>query len=178
MIKIIPTKLAGCLSIQPEVHIDSRGFFLEIFQAVKYSQIGVNIPFVQDNCSLSSKGVLRGLHFQKTKPQGKLVWVVYGEIFDVVVDLRSTSKTYRNYLSMVLSGKNKKQIWIPPGFAHGFQVLTDSAIIQYKCTDYYDPEDEVSIMWSDPLLNINWPEKNPVLSDKDSAGIYLKDLQK
>ena len=175
--KIIKTKLKDCVIIEPEVFGDERGFFLETFQAKRYANIaGINLPFVQDNHSRSSKHVLRGLHFQKTKPQGKLVRVVRGEVYDVVIDLRKDSISYGQWESIILSEKNKKQFWVPPGFAHGFVTLEPESEIVYKCTDYYDADDEASILWSDPLLNIPWPLDSPNLSEKDANAPSLKDL--
>ncbi|WP_097421948.1 dTDP-4-dehydrorhamnose 3,5-epimerase, partial [Escherichia coli] len=132
--------------------------------------------FVQDNYSRSSKNVLRGLHFQKTKPQGKLVRVVRGEVFDVAVDIRKESPNYGQWIGVLLSEMNKKQFWVPPGFAHGFVVLSEMADFEYKCTEYYDPEDECCLLWNDPELNIQWPLSNPILSDKDMKGCLLKEL--
>ena len=177
--KIIKTLLSDCVIIEPKIFEDDRGFFLETFHQERYRALaGINLPFVQDNHSSSSKGVLRGLHFQKTKPQGKLVRVVSGEVFDVAVDLRKGSNTFGQSETVILSEKNKKQFWIPPGFAHGFVVLSDFADFEYKCTDYYDPSDEGSILWSDPDLNINWPLANPILSNKDANADKLVDLFK
>ena len=135
------------------------------------------LPFVQDNHSRSARGVLRGLHFQKTKPQGKLVRVVRGEVYDVAVDIRKGSATFGEWEGVILSEDNKKQFWVPPGFAHGFVVLSDTADFEYKCTDYYDPSDEGSILWSDPDLDIPWPIANPVLSTKDESAKRLVDLR-
>ena len=175
--KISHSKLKGCVIIEPRVFGDERGFFLETFQAVRYEQeAGIDLPFVQDNHSRSAKGVLRGLHFQKTKPQGKLVRVVRGEVYDVAVDIRKGSATFGEWEGVILSEDNKKQFWVPPGFAHGFVVLSDTADFEYKCTDYYDPSDEGSILWSDPDLNIPWPIANPVLSTKDKSAKRLIDL--
>ena len=175
--KISHSKLKGCVIIEPRVFGDDRGFFLETFQAVRYKQeAGIDLPFVQDNHSRSARGVLRGLHFQKTKPQGKLVRVVRGEVYDVAVDIREGSPTFGEWESVILSEDNKKQFWVPPGFAHGFVVLSATADFEYKCTDYYDPNDEGSILWSDPDLNIPWPITNPVLSTKDESAKRLVDL--
>ena len=174
---IIKTKLPGVVIIEPKVFGDHRGFFLESFNVERYkTDVGITLPFVQDNHSRSSKGVLRGLHFQKTKPQGKLVRVVSGEVFDVVVDLRKDSASFGQWHGVILSGQNKKQFWVPPGFAHGFVVLSDTADFEYKCTDYYDPSDEGSILWSDPDLDIPWPIANPALSAKDESAKRLVDL--
>ena len=157
---------------------DERGFFLETFQAERYaSEAGIKLPFVQDNHSRSSKSVLRGLHFQKTKPQGELIRVIRGCVFDVAVDIRPGSDTFGQWISMELSEQNKKQLWVPPGFAHGFTALNENTELEYKCTAYYDPEDEGSILWSDPDLNIPWPIAQPILSAKDMDAQLLKDLQ-
>jgi len=178
-VNVIKTSLQDCVIIEPKVFGDERGFFLETFNASRYVDLaGISLPFVQDNHSRSSKGVLRGLHFQKKKPQGKLVRVVRGEVFDVAVDIRSGSSTFGEWEGVILSEQNKKQLWVPPGFAHGFVVLSDHADFEYKCTDYYDPSDEGSILWSDPDLNIYWPVENPVLSDKDLKASKLVDLKK
>jgi dTDP-4-dehydrorhamnose 3,5-epimerase len=174
---VIKTKLKDCMIIEPKVLGDERGFFLETFQAVRYADFaGINLPFVQDNHSRSSKGVLRGLHFQKTKPQGKLVRVVRGEVYDVAVDIRSGSPTFGQWEAVILSEENKTQFWVPPGFAHGFLVLSDTADFEYKCTDYYDSSDEGSVLWNDPDLNVPWPVDNPLLSEKDANAPKLADL--
>jgi len=176
--KISHSKLNGCVIIEPRVFGDERGFFLETFQAVRYEEeAGIDLPFVQDNHSRSARGVLRGLHFQKTKPQGKLVRVVRGEVYDVAVDIRKGSATFGEWEGVILSEDNKKQFWVPPGFAHGFVVLSATADFEYKCTDYYDPSDEGSILWSDPDLDIPWPIANPVLSAKDESAKRLVDLR-
>ncbi|WNO61679.1 dTDP-4-dehydrorhamnose 3,5-epimerase [Rheinheimera sp. MMS21-TC3] len=167
--KVINTPLQDCVLIEPKVFGDERGFFVECFHAERYQQqTGINLAFVQDNHSRSAKGVLRGLHFQKTRPQGKLVRVVRGEVYDVAVDLRPDSRTFGQWYGVYLSEQNFRQLWVPPGFAHGFQVVSDIADFEYKCTDYYAPEDEGSICWNDEQLNISWPITEPVLSDKDS----------
>ena len=177
--KVINTKLKDCVIIEPKVFGDDRGFFLEIFQAERYSQlVGINLPFVQDNHSRSSSGVLRGLHFQKTKPQGKLVRVVRGEVYDVALDIRKGSPTFGQWEGVILSEENKRQFWVPPGFAHGFLVLSDTADFEYKCTDYYDPSDEGSVLWNDPDLNIPWPIDDPNLSNKDANAQKLVDLKR
>ena len=176
--KIIDTSIPEVKIIEPKVFGDERGFFLETFQANKYKVvIGERLSFVQDNHSRSSKGVLRGLHFQKTKPQGKLVRVVTGEVFDVAVDIRKGSPTFGKWEGVLLTGDNKKQFWVPPGFAHGFVVLSDTADFEYKCTDYYDPSDEGAVYWNDPDLAIDWPiDFEPSLSAKDLQAGLLKDL--
>jgi dTDP-4-dehydrorhamnose 3,5-epimerase len=176
---VIKTKLDGCVIIEPKVFGDERGFFLETFQAERYiSEAGITLPFVQDNHSRSSKSVLLGLHFQKTKPQGKLVRVVRGQVYDVAVDIRNGSPTYGQWEGLILSEENKTQLWVPPGFAHGFVVLSDTADFEYKCTDYYDPSDEGSILWNDSDLDIPWPVDNPILSNKDASADRLADLKR
>jgi len=174
---IIDTKIKDAVIIEPLVFGDSRGFFLETFQAQRYlDQAGIELPFVQDNHSRSAKGVLRGLHYQKTKPQGKLVRVVRGEVFDVGVDLRKRSPTFGCWQGVWLSEDNHRQFWLPPGLAHGFIVTSESADFEYKCSDYYDPEDEGCLIWNDPDVGIEWPLANPLLSDKDKAGLSFKEL--
>lgn len=164
---VIKTKIKDLLIIKPKVFGDDRGFFYETFQAERYKLAGIDATFVQDNRSRSSQGVLRGLHFQKTKPQGKLVTVTDGEVFDVAVDLRPGSETFGQHEAIILTGQNKLQFYVPPGFAHGFCVLSKTADFQYKCTDYYDPSDESGLLWNDPSLQIQWPLSKPLLSDKD-----------
>ena len=176
---VIRTKLEDCVIIEPKVFVDERGFFLETFQSDRYADLaGISLPFVQDNHSRSSRGVLRGLHFQKTKPQGKLVRVVRGEVYDVAVDIRQGSPTYGQWEAVILSEENKTQYWVPPGFAHGFVVLSETADFEYKCTDYYDPSDEGSLLWDDPYLNIPWPIDNPKISEKDATASLFADLKK
>lgn len=175
---VIKTALAGVVIIEPKVFGDERGFFLETFQKERYQQMaGIDLAFVQDNHSRSAKGVLRGLHFQKTKPQGKLVRVVSGEVFDVAVDINPESATYGQYEGVVLSAENKRQFWVPPGYAHGFAVLSETADFEYKCTDYYDPNDEGSLLWNDPDVGIDWPLQEPTLSAKDASAPTLKMLR-
>ena len=172
---IIDTKIQGAVIIEPKVYGDHRGFFLETYRDQPYrDQAKIELPFVQDNHSRSSRGVLRGLHFQKTKPQGKLVRVVRGEVFDVGVDLRKDSPTFGNWIGVWLSEDNHRQLWLPPGLAHGFVVTSDSADFEYKCTDYYDPNDEGCLIWNDPDIGIDWPSESPLLSDKDKAGLSFK----
>lgn len=175
---LIKTDVAGAFIIEPKVFGDERGFFLETFQAERYKeQLGIDLDFVQDNHSRSGKNVLRGLHFQKTRPQGKLVRVVRGEVFDVAVDIRKGSPTYGQWAGVYLTEENKRQFWVPPGLAHGFVVLSDVADFEYKCTDYYDPSDEGCLMWNDPTVAIEWPEGiEPILSGKDQQGSLLVDL--
>lgn len=175
--RIVKTKLKNCLVIEPTVFEDERGFFLETYHADRYlEQAEINLPFVQDNHSRSTKNVLRGLHFQQNNPQGKLVRVVTGKVFDVAVDIRFGSSTYGKWESVILSEENKKQFWVPPGFAHGFVVLSEVADFEYKCTEFYNPDDEACILWNDPTIDIKWPINNPILSQKDLAGIYLNEL--
>ena len=175
---VVKTKLHDCVIIEPKVFGDERGFFLETFQAERYAELaGITLPFVQDNHSRSSNAVLRGLHYQKTKSQGKLVRVVSGEVYDVAVDIRQGSPTFGQWEGVILSEENKRQFWVPPGFAHGFLVLSDTADFEYKCTDYYDSSDEGSILWNDPNLDIPWPIANPILSDKDANADRLADLK-
>jgi dTDP-4-dehydrorhamnose 3,5-epimerase len=174
---VLQTKLKGCVIIEPKVFGDERGFFLETFQAERYRDLaGIDLPFVQDNHSRSTQGVLRGLHFQKNKPQGKLVRVVRGEVFDVAVDIRRDSPSFGQWEGVILSEENKRQFWVPPGFAHGFLVLSETADFEYKCTDYYDPTDEGSLIWNDPDLAISWPTPKPQLSTKDMNAPGFKEL--
>ena len=175
---IMKTDIHDAVVIEPKVFGDDRGFFLETFQADRYQDmLGITQNFVQDNHSRSSKNVLRGLHFQISKPQGKLVRVVRGEVFDVAVDIRKHSPTYGQWTGVLLNEDNKRQFWVPPGLAHGFVVLSDVADFEYKCTDYYDPSDEGCLMWNDPTVGILWPEGlEPLLSAKDQAGLSLAEL--
>lgn len=166
--QVIKTKLPGVVIIEPKVFGDHRGFFLETFQAERYKELaGIDLPFVQDNHSRSSYGVLRGLHFQVKRPQGKLVRVVSGEVLDVALDINPDSPTFGQFESVVLSADNHRQFWVPPGYAHGFVVLSETADFEYKCTDYYDPSDEGGIVWDDPAIGIDWGVKEPKLSEKD-----------
>ncbi|RRO06016.1 dTDP-4-dehydrorhamnose 3,5-epimerase [Pectobacterium aquaticum] len=177
--QVIDTIIHGAKIIQPKVFGDARGFFLETFEKRRYQEmLDIDVDFVQDNHSRSSKGVLRGLHFQKTNPQGKLVRVVRGEVFDVAVDIRQDSPTYGKWYGVTLSEENKTQFWLPPGLAHGFVVLSDTADFEYKCTDYYDPSDEGCLLWNDPEVGIEWPITAPLLSEKDKLGKLFKDLAK
>lgn len=176
--KIDTTKLAGIKIIEPRVFIDERGFFFESFHEKRYKEAGISLPFVQDNVSRSNYGVIRGLHYQLNHPQGKLVTVMWGEVFDVVVDLRTCSVSFGSWFGMVLSDKNHKQIYIPPGFAHGFCVLSEFAIFHYKCTDYYHQEDENGVIWNDETIGIKWPaiKIEPILSSKDMAYKTLSEI--
>jgi len=175
---VIKTKLPSVVIIEPKVFGDHRGFFLESFSAERYkAEAGIKLPFVQDNHSRSSKGVLRGLHFQINKPQGKLVRVVRGEVLDVAVDINPTSPTYGQHEAVILSEENQRQFWVPPGYAHGFVVLSDVADFEYKCTEYYDPSDEGCVAWNDPEINIDWKTEAPKLSEKDAAAPTLAALR-
>ena len=174
--KVIETKLPGVLIIEPRVFVDSRGFFKETFQAQHYQEAGVEYDFVQDNHSRSQRGVLRGLHFQISKPQGKLVSCSQGAVFDVAVDVDPTSKTFGQYVGIELTEDNHRQFWVPPGYAHGFCVLSDYADFQYKCTNYYDPIDEAGVIWNDADVAIAWPINQPLISDKDSKLPSLTEL--
>ena len=175
--QIFETKIHGIKVIHPKVINDNRGYFFETFQKERYQKmLGINYEFVQDNYSRSFKNVLRGLHFQENNVQGKLLRVVQGEVFDVAVDIRKNSPTFGQWVGMILSAENNKQLWIPPGFAHGFLVLSDIADFEYKCTNYYDPHSERCLLWNDPTINISWPISNPILSDKDKLGKSLQEL--
>jgi len=156
--EIKPLSIPGLYAVQPKLFGDARGYFFEVYSERDFSAAGLDVKFVQDNQSKSSRGVLRGLHFQKTHPQGKLVRVISGEVFDVAVDLRSGSPTLGKWEGIVLSGEKQNQFYIPEGFAHGFLVLSDEAVFAYKCTDFYHPEDEGGIRWDDPTIGIQWPE--------------------
>jgi dTDP-4-dehydrorhamnose 3,5-epimerase len=177
-LKFIETGLEGVLLVEPDVWRDERGFFLETFHAKKYREGGIGYDFVQDNHSRSVRGTLRGLHAQRRHPQGKLVRCIQGEIWDVAVDLRPDSKTFARWYGAELSGTNFKQIFVPPGFAHGFCVLSETAEVEYKCTALYDKEDEIGIVWNDPRLAIEWPLSSPVLSPRDAALPTLDALTK
>jgi dTDP-4-dehydrorhamnose 3,5-epimerase len=168
------TELEEVILVEPVVHPDPRGFFLETYHQEKYAEGGIPHLFVQDNHSYSTKGTLRGLHAQVEHPQGKLVRAVAGEIFDVAVDIRPDSPTFGRWVGRVLSGTNHRQLWVPPGFAHGFCVLGKDAHVQYKCTAFYRREDEIGILWNDPQIGIDWPVKDPRLSDKDRAAKPLE----
>lgn len=175
------TPIEGVLLIKPRVFRDERGYFVETWQEERYVDAGITMPFVQDNLSASKKGIVRGLHFQKKYPQGKLVSVSLGEVFDVIVDIRPESKTFGCWYGAVLTQDNQYQMWIPPGMAHGFAVLSDCAHFHYKCTDVYHPEDEGAIRWNDPVIGIEWPLGDfagaPVVSAKDAAAPFFKDIE-
>lgn len=174
--KLIETVLPGVLIIEPKAFGDARGFFLESFQVERYAEAGIRLPFVQDNHSRSQHGVLRGLHFQRTRPQGKLVSVSRGAVYDVAVDINPDSPTCGRFVGVELNDENHRQLWVPPGYAHGFCVLSEVADFQYKCTDYYHPEDEGGLLWNDPQVNIPWPLEQPLLSTKDQLNPTLTQL--
>lgn len=173
---VLTCDLAGLLIIEPKVFGDTRGFFLETWNQRRYREAGLVADFVQDNVSFSRRGILRGLHFQKPNPQGKLLQVLQGEIFDVAVDIRRGSATFGRWHGLVLSGENKRQFYVPPGFAHGFGVLSETALVHYKCTEFYSPKDELAIRWDDPQVRIEWPVKDPLLSDRDAKAVRLSEL--
>ncbi|MEH6559191.1 MAG: dTDP-4-dehydrorhamnose 3,5-epimerase [Oceanicoccus sp.] len=174
---VIETEIPGAIILEPTVFGDDRGYFLETYNSRRYKDAGINEIFVQDNLSFSRKGILRGLHYQTPMEQGKLVQVIQGEVYDVAVDIRVGSPTFGKWQGFVLSESNKRQFYIPPGFAHGFVVTSDTALFSYKCTDFYNSTGERSIAWNDPYLGIDWPLYNPQISEKDQQGVLLKDLQ-
>ena len=177
--KVMEFPIAGLKLIEPKVFGDERGFFQETWNQKTYENCGINLPFVQDNLSFSQQGVLRGLHFQNPKAQGKLVSVIQGEVFDVAVDLRKESPTFGKWEGVYLSGENHHQFWVPPGFAHGFLVCSETALFSYKCTELYSPQDEWGIRWDDPELNISWPiDIEPIVSEKDQKNLFLRDIDK
>jgi dTDP-4-dehydrorhamnose 3,5-epimerase len=176
-VKFVPTAIPEVVRVEPDVHRDARGFFVESWRADRWGAGGVAGPFVQDNHSRSRAGTLRGLHAQGRRPQGKLVRVVRGEIWDVAVDVRHGSPSFGQHVAEKLSAENFLQLWIPPGFAHGFVVLSDEAEFVYKCTDYYDPTDELRILWNDPALAIPWPIAEPLLSEPDRRAPTLAELE-
>lgn len=165
--RVLPTELPDVLIVEPDVHRDGRGFFLETYHADRYLEHGIRGPFIQDNLSRSTAGTLRGLHLQLERPQGKLIHVIEGEVFDVAVDVRRGSPTFGRWIGIVLSAENFKQCYVPAGFAHGFCVVSPMAQVSYKCTDFYDPAAEVGIAWDDPALAIDWPIAVPLLSERD-----------
>ena len=174
------TSLPEVILVEPKVFKDERGFFMESYQKERFAAAGISFDFVQDNHSASTRGVLRGLHYQIRQPQGKLVRAVAGEIFDVAVDIRRGSPRFGKWYGAILSAENRNQLWVPPGFAHGFYVMSERAEILYKATDYYAPQWERSILWNDPALGIDWHIQNgemPILSDKDAKGVLLADAE-
>ena len=174
--RFLPTELPEVMLVEPELRRDERGFFLETYHAEKFRAGGIAVQFVQDNHSGSRQGTLRGLHAQCRRPQGKLVRVVEGEVFDVAVDIRRGSSTFARWVAVRLSAENFRQCYIPPGFAHGFCVVTPFAQVEYKCTDVYDPDDEITIRWDDPDLAIPWPIQAPILSAKDGSAPTLREV--
>jgi len=175
-VRVLPTAIAGVVVIEPNIHRDGRGFFLETYHAERYRAHGIGGPFVQDNHSRSVANTLRGLHLQVRKPQGKLIRVIEGEVFDVAVDVRRGSPAFGRWVGVTLSSDNFKQVYVPPGFAHGFCVLSPIAQVEYKCTDLYDPADEVGIAWNDPGLAITWPIVAPLLSARDAGHRTLAEM--
>ena len=174
--EVVNTPLDGVLLLKPKVFGDERGYFVETWKQKRYDEIGIRLPFVQDNHSKSTKGILRGLHFQKQHPQWKLVSVSLGEVFDVAVDIRPESPTFGQWYGAILSQDNQHQLWIPPGMAHGFVVLSEVAHFHYKCTDFYHPGDEGSIRWNDPSVGIDWPfDGEPLLSAKDVIAPFFEE---
>ncbi len=165
--RFVPTELPDVIVVEPDIHRDGRGFFLETYHAEKYRGGGIDGPFIQDNHSQSVAGTLRGLHLQMRRPQGKLIRVIQGEIFDVAVDVRRGSPTFSRWVGVTISADNFKQCYVPPGFAHGFLVVSPMAQVEYKCTDLYDPASEIGVAWNDPALAIAWPVAEPLLSDRD-----------
>jgi len=174
--EIRTTSLPGVLIVEPVVWRDPRGWLLESWQHERYAAAGIGLPFVQDNRSRSIRGTVRGLHLQVRRPQGKLVQVVRGEVFDVAVDVRPGSPTFGRWAGEVLSEDNARQMWIPPGFAHGFAVTTEDAVVEYKCTAPYDRESEVAVRWNDPEIGIDWPVATPLLSEKDATAPLLREV--
>jgi dTDP-4-dehydrorhamnose 3,5-epimerase len=174
--KVLKTSLEGVLIVEPDVFGDERGFFVETFHQKRYKKEGIDTEFVQDNLSFSKKGAIRGLHYQFPNAQAKLVQVIKGEAFDVAIDIRGGSPTFGQWVSVILSDENKQQFYIPEGFAHGFCVLSDTAFLTYKCNDFYAPDSEGGILWSDPDLGIDWPVEEPILSAKDGQYLCLKDI--
>jgi dTDP-4-dehydrorhamnose 3,5-epimerase len=175
-VKIIETELPGCVVIEPAVHGDARGFFYESFNAKRFADAGFPVSFVQTNVSRSARGVLRGLHYQWPNPQGKLVSVLEGEVYDVAVDIRTGSPTHGRWAAAVLSAENKRHFWIPEGFAHGFAVLSEHATFVYQCTALYDGASDAAIRWNDAALAIDWPIAEPSLSEKDAKAPFLADV--
>lgn len=174
--KLIETRLPGCVVIEPAVFGDERGFFFETWNAGRFGEHGLPTQFVQSNVSSSSRGVLRGLHYQWPNPQGKLVSVLEGEVYDVAVDIRRGSPTFGQYAGVILSAENKRQFWIPEGFAHGFAVLSERALFSYLCTATYDKAADAGVRWDDPAIAIDWPISDPLLSDKDANAPLLADI--
>jgi len=179
LLKVSKTEIAGLLIIEPDVFSDDRGFFFESYSKIRYDGLGIKYDFVQDNFSKSKMGTIRGLHYQiGDKAQGKLCQVIEGEVLDVAVDIRFNSPTFGKYFSLILNSEKKSQLWIPPGFAHGFSVLSEEAIFSYKCTNYYNKAKERSILYNDPDINIDWKIPNPIVSEKDLNATRFKNIEK
>ena len=174
--RVVETQLPGCWVLEPKIFNDERGYFYETWNKEVFSELGLDLEFKQANVSSSSRGVLRGLHYQWPKPQGKLIHVLEGEVYDVAVDIRQGSPTYGCSTSVILSAENKRQFWIPPGFAHGFVALSESATFSYLCTEMYDAQCDASLRWDDSSLAIDWPVSKPVLSNKDAKAPFLCDI--
>jgi dTDP-4-dehydrorhamnose 3,5-epimerase len=175
-VRVVPTDIPGVVVVEPDVHVDGRGFFVETYHADRYREQGIEAPFVQDNHSRSVAGTLRGLHLQLRRPQGKLIRVIEGEVFDVAVDVRRGSPTFGRWVAVMLTAENFKQCYVPPGFAHGFCVVSAIAQVEYKCTDVYDPASEIGVAWNDPAIGISWPVSEPILSVRDSQHPTLAEL--
>ncbi len=173
---VIETSIPGVLIFEPKVFGDARGFFMETWNQTRYAEAGLPERFVQDNLSFSTQGVLRGLHYQHPTAQGKLVTVLEGEVFDVAVDIRAGSPTFGQWIGVTLSAENKKQFWVPEGFAHGFAVTSQTALFSYKCSNFYAPNEEGTILWNDPDVGIDWKVQSPTISAKDAAGALLKEM--
>ena len=174
--KFMPTSLPEVIIVEPRVFRDDRGFFLETYQQRRFREGGIAATFVQDNHSRSIRNTIRGLHLQRTKPQGKLIRVISGAVFDVAVDIRRGSPNFKQWVGVELSANNFRQLYVPPGFAHGFCVLSPSAEVEYKCTEFYAPEDEITLLWNDPDIGITWPVQDALLSDKDKHGQRIADV--
>lgn len=173
---VVQTKLPGMLIIEPRVFGDARGFFMETWHQQRYAEAGISERFVQDNLSFSRRGILRGLHYQHPQGQGKLVYVLQGEVFDVAVDVRVGSPTFGRWVGVTLSAENKRQCYIPPGYAHGFCVMSETALFSYKCTDFYNAATEGGVLWNDPNIGITWPVHSPSLSEKDAKALRLENI--
>jgi dTDP-4-dehydrorhamnose 3,5-epimerase len=174
--RLLPVPLAGLLCFEPQVFGDERGFFQEIWNRERYAGFGLDKDFVQDNIARSQRGVLRGLHFQNPNAQGKLVWALQGEVFDVTVDIRRSSPTFGQWFGIYLSAANHRQLYVPPGFAHGYAVTSETVLFAYKCTDFYRPATQQAVRWNDPAIGIKWPIGEPILSPKDQAAPLLAEL--
>ena len=173
---VLKCDIAGLLIVEPKVHGDARGFFLETWNRRRYREAGLAADFVQDNLSFSRRGILRGLHFQNPNPQGKLLQVLQGEVFDVAVDIRRSSPTFGKWQGVVLNAENKRQFYVPAGFAHGFVVRSETALFHYKCTALYSPQDELTLRWDDPDIGIEWSCQEPLLSERDAKGLRLREV--